>query len=98
MRQGPHFLRQLLPQTLATRTDVLSPRMVRIIGDIVEDWKYLGERIERVTNEIEGLEQFRGEAISLDHYSSPYPHRRRSILLGGSWTDRLIDRSRWFSP
>ena len=36
VRQGPRFLRQQLPQILATRTDVLSPRMVRIIGNIVE--------------------------------------------------------------
>ena len=37
------------------RTDVLSPRMVRILGDIVDDWQYLDERIERVTDEIEDL-------------------------------------------
>jgi transposase len=55
VRQGPRFLRQQLPQILATRTDVLSPRMVRIIADIVDDWGYLDERIERVTDEIEGL-------------------------------------------
>ena len=55
VRQGPRFLRQQLPQILATRTDVLSPRMVRIIGDIVDDWEYLDERIERVTDEIECL-------------------------------------------
>jgi transposase len=34
VRQGPRFLWRQLPQILATRTDVLSPRMVRIIGDI----------------------------------------------------------------
>ena len=55
VRQGPRFLRLQLPQILATRTDVLSPRLVRTLGDIVGDWKYLDERIERVTDEIEGL-------------------------------------------
>ena len=55
VRQGPRFLRQQLPQILATRSDVLSPRMIRIVGDIVEDWNYLDGRIERVTDEIEGL-------------------------------------------
>jgi len=55
VRQGPRFLRQQLPQLLATRTDVLSPRMLRIIGDIVDDWKYLDDRIDRVTDEIEAL-------------------------------------------
>ena len=55
VRQGHHFLRQQLPQLLATRTDVLSPRMIRIIEDLTTDWKYLDERIERVTDEIEAL-------------------------------------------
>jgi len=26
---------------------VLSPRMIRIIGNIVDDWRYLDERLER---------------------------------------------------
>src|SRR5882672_3409143 len=53
VRQGHRFLRQQLPQILATRTDVLSPRMIRVIGDLVDDWTYLDQRIERVTDEIE---------------------------------------------
>jgi len=57
VRQGHRFLRQQLPQILTTRTDVLSPRMVRIAADLVGDWGYLDERIERVTDEIEGLAQ-----------------------------------------
>jgi transposase len=55
VRQGHRFLRQQLPQILATRSDVLSPRMIRIIGDLVEDWAHLDERVETVTDEIEGL-------------------------------------------
>ena len=55
VRQGHRFLRQQLPQILAMRADVLSPRMIRIIGDLVDDWAYLDERITRVTDEIEGL-------------------------------------------
>src|SRR5436190_5122252 len=55
VRQGHRFLRQQLPQILATRTDVLSPRMVRIIGDLIGDWEYLDGRIAKVTDEIEGL-------------------------------------------
>lgn len=55
VRQGPRFLQRQLPQILATRTDALSPRMVMIIGNIVDDWQHLDERIERVTDEIEGL-------------------------------------------
>ena len=58
VRQGHRFLRQQLSQILATCTDVLSPRMVRIARDVVADWAYLAERIDsRVTNEIEGLAQ-----------------------------------------
>jgi transposase len=57
VRQGHRFLRQQLPQILATRTDVPSPRMVRIAGDLVGDWDYLDQRIERVTDEIESLAQ-----------------------------------------
>jgi transposase len=55
VRQGQRFLRQLLPDILAKRTDVLSPRMVRIIGDLVGYWRQLDERIEPVTDEIEML-------------------------------------------
>jgi transposase len=55
VRQGHRFLRQQLPQILATRADVLSPRMIRTIGDLMGDWAYLDERITRVTDEIEGL-------------------------------------------
>ena len=55
VRQGHHFLRKQLPQLLAARADVLSPRMIRIIGDLMADWNYLDERIERVTDEIEAL-------------------------------------------
>ena len=55
VRQGLRFLRQQLPQILAMRTDVLSPRMIRIIEELIVDWEHLDERIERVTDEIETL-------------------------------------------
>ena len=55
VRQGHRFLRQQLPQILATRTDVVSPRMIRIISDLIGDWEYLDDRITRVTDEIEEL-------------------------------------------
>ena len=57
VRQGHRFLRQQLPQILATRSDVLSPRMIRIAGDLVDDWGYLDDRIEQVTDEIEGWQK-----------------------------------------
>src|SRR4029450_4434952 len=55
VRQGLRFLRQQLPELLAKRIDVLSPRMIRIIEDLSGDWRHLDGRIEQVTEEIEGL-------------------------------------------
>src|SRR6266699_2632364 len=55
VRQGLRFLRQVLPDILAKRTDVLSPRMVRILADLASDWRQLDGRIEPVTDEIETL-------------------------------------------
>lgn len=55
VRQGLHSLRFELPGILATRTDVLSPRMLRIIEGLAEDWRRLDERIEGLSSEIETL-------------------------------------------
>jgi len=44
-----------LPGILATRTDVLSPRMLRIIEDLAGDWHRLDERIAGLSGEIEAL-------------------------------------------
>jgi transposase len=53
--QGLHRLRAALPGILATRTDVLSPRLLHIIEDLVGDWRRLDERIDAVSLEIETL-------------------------------------------
>src|SRR6266540_2501567 len=53
--QGLHFLRAELPAILATRTDVLSPRMLRVIEDLAGDWRRLDERIEGLSGEIEAI-------------------------------------------
>jgi hypothetical protein len=50
-------LRTELPRILATRTDVLSPRMLRLIEDLTSDWHYLDKRIEALSDEIEALAQ-----------------------------------------
>jgi len=53
-RQGLRFLRAEL--ILATPPDVLSPRMVRIIEDLLAcDWRRLDERVERLSDEIEAI-------------------------------------------
>src|ERR1700731_2139236 len=55
VRQGDRFLRQQLPDILAKRNDVLSPRMIRIMEDLSGDWRRLDKRIQHVTEEIEIL-------------------------------------------
>jgi len=55
VRQGPRFLRAELPGILATRTDVLSPRMLRVIEELAGDWRHLDARIEGLTSEIEAF-------------------------------------------
>src|SRR6185437_11320816 len=55
VRRGLRFLRQALPDILAKRTDVFSPRMVRMVADLASDWRQLDERIEAVTDEIKTL-------------------------------------------
>ena len=55
VRQGLRFLRLELPSILATCTDVLSPRMSRVIEELAGDWRRLDARIEGLTREIETL-------------------------------------------
>ena len=55
MRQGLRFLRAELPNILATRSDVLSPRMVRIIEELAGDWHRLDQRIESLSTGIKAL-------------------------------------------
>jgi len=55
VRQGLRFLRAELPGVLAKRTDVLSPRMLRIIEGLADDWHRLDERIEGLSSEIGAL-------------------------------------------
>ena len=55
VRQGLRFLRAELPAILATRTEVLSPRMVRVVEELAGDWRRLDERIEGLSTEIAAL-------------------------------------------
>ena len=55
VRQGLRFLRSELPVILATRSDVLSPRMVHLVEDLAGDWHHLDARIEALSGEIEAL-------------------------------------------
>ena len=50
-------LRKALPDILSSNTDALSPRMVNLIAELVQDWRRLDERIAAVSTEIEALAQ-----------------------------------------
>jgi transposase len=49
VRQGLRFLRQQLPEILAKRTDVLSPRLIRIVADLSGDWRRASAPLTYVT-------------------------------------------------
>jgi transposase len=53
--KGLHRLRATLPGVLATRGDVLSPRLLHTIEDLIGDLRRLDERIDNVSLEIEVL-------------------------------------------
>jgi transposase len=55
VRQGLRFLQTELPTILATRSDALSPRMLRLIEDLAGDWRRLDARIEELSADIEAL-------------------------------------------
>jgi len=55
--QGLHRLRLALPEILATRTDVLAPRLLHILEDLIGDWRHLDQRIHTVSLEIQLLAQ-----------------------------------------
>jgi len=55
VRQGLRFLRVELPRVLATPSDILSPRMVRVIEGLAGDWRRLDERIDGLSGEIEAI-------------------------------------------
>jgi transposase len=49
------FLRAELPAILAKRSDVLSPRRLRVIGYLAGDWRRLDERTEGLSDKIGAL-------------------------------------------
>ena len=53
--KGPGPLRKALPEILGSRSDVLSPMIVRIIEQLCADWRRLDTWIGEATDEIEQL-------------------------------------------
>jgi transposase len=52
VRQGPRPLRTELPNILVKHSEALSPRMLRLIDDLIGDWLRLDERIVSLTTDI----------------------------------------------
>jgi transposase len=55
VRQGPAPLSKALSDILGSSPTALSPRLVRLIADLAEDWRRLNDRIATVSAEIEAL-------------------------------------------
>lgn len=49
--QGPTRLRQMLPSVLAERTDVLSPRVIRLVEELAQDWRRIDDRVDAVSGQ-----------------------------------------------
>jgi transposase len=94
VRQGLRFLRQQLPEILAKRIDVLSPRMIRIIEDLSGDWRHLDKRIEHVTEEIEVLAHESESCRQLMTVSGHRPAHRECDGCGHCQWRRLCQRTR----
>src|SRR6266403_3322543 len=55
VRQGFMPLRNALPEILSSKSDALSPRMINLIGELIQDWRRLDDRIASVSTEIEAI-------------------------------------------
>ena len=65
VRQGVVPLRKALPDILSSNTGALSPRMVNLIAELVQDWRRLDERIAGVSADIELLAEEDGSCQRL---------------------------------
>jgi transposase len=57
VRQGPGPLRKVLPEVLSSPPEALSPRLLRLIAELDEDWHHLDERLEALSAEIASLSE-----------------------------------------
>jgi transposase len=57
VRQGPGPLRKVLPEVLSSPPEALSPRLVRLIAELDQDWRRLDERLEALSDEIASLSE-----------------------------------------
>ncbi len=89
VRQGVMPLRKALPDILSSNAGTLSPRMVNLIAELVQDWRRLDERIAAVSTEIESLTE-QDEGCRRVTSAS----KRRGVLQvdGYAGFERLTDR------
>ena len=92
VRQGLHFLRAELPGILAKRTDVLSPRMLRVIEDLAGDWRQLDERIDALSDEIMTLAWISTERHSPNSQTAP-SQSAESLTCRTRYVDWCADRA-----
>jgi transposase len=57
VRQGPRPLRKVLPEILSSPSEALSPRLLRLISELDEDWRRVDERLEALSAEIRSLSE-----------------------------------------
>ena len=57
VRQGPGPLRKVLPEVLSSPPPALSPRILRLIAELDEDWRHLDERLKALSAEILSLSE-----------------------------------------
>src|SRR5262247_1047099 len=55
VRQGFMPLRKALREILSSNTGAVSPRIVNLIGELIQDWRRLDDRIASVSSKIEAL-------------------------------------------
>ena len=55
VRQGPAPLRKVLSEILSSPPEALSPRLLRLISELDEDWRRLDERLQALSAEIQSL-------------------------------------------
>ena len=57
VRQAPGPLRKVLPEVLSSPPEALSPRILRLIAELDQDWRRLDERLEALSAEIASLSE-----------------------------------------
>jgi transposase len=95
VRQGRQFLRAELPTVLATRRDVLSPRMLHMIEGLVEDWRQMDDHIDNLSTEIEVLAHEDAGAQTIDERAGHRPDHLQRRGGGDRHWRHLLEGSRF---